>query len=248
MSRLAPPTTPPAWQRFDPAALRFLGQLRRNNRRDWFLDHRGEYEALVRQPLRALVEEVDVLLAEVMPELRGDPARSVFRIHRDVRFSSDKSPYKTHAAAWFPHHDAGSGVGQVAHGGAGFYVHLEPGASLVAAGIWMPPKPSLDLIRARLVDRHAEFARLVNAATFRRRMGRLSEEAMLVRAPRGSDPDHPAAPWLRYKSFTVHRMLSDDEITSPRLLTALATDLRTVRPLVRWLNSALGLAAQESRA
>ncbi len=229
------------------AALTFLRGLKANNRREWFEHHRDEYQHLVRDPLRALVEDVDVLLAREIPELIGEPRRSVFRIHRDVRFSHDKSPYKTHAAAWFRHRDSARGVGQNSHGGAGFYVHVEPRGSMVAAGIWMPPKASLDLIRARLLDHHEQFAAILRAPGMRRRMSQLSEESMLVRHPRGSDPDHPAARWLRYKSFTVHRMMTDAEITSPDLLAELSRDLRAVRPLVRWLNEALGLAPLERR-
>jgi uncharacterized protein (TIGR02453 family) len=164
----------------------------------------------------------------------------MFRIHRDVRFSRDKSPYKTHASCWLYHRDAGRGVGQEAHGGAGLYVHLEPGASMVAAGLWMPAKPALDLIREGLLDDHEAFAALVGQRSFRRRFGRLSEEAMLVRAPRGVDPEHPAVPWLRYKSFTVHRMLDDALMTSPRLVATLARDFTALVPMVRWLNAALG--------
>ena len=145
--RSSPSTTPAAgrrWlRRLPPRALTFLRQLRRNNRKPWFEQHRAVYETEVRDPMRALVEEVDVGLARVAPEIIGDPRRSVFRIHRDVRFSRDKSPYKTQAAAWFYHADAGKGVGTEAGGGAGFYFQLAPGECFVGGGIWMPPRPAL---------------------------------------------------------------------------------------------------------
>src|SRR5512143_1225889 len=125
---------------FTPASLRFLRALARNNARPWFEAHRPEYEALVRDPMRDLVDEMDVRCADFAPEIVGDPKRSIFRIYRDVRFSKDKSPYKTHASFWMTHQSAGHGVGSETHGaGAGFYFHLEPGASLVAGGVWMPP-------------------------------------------------------------------------------------------------------------
>lgn len=236
-----------AFAGFDPGALRFLRRLRRHNEREWFEAHRDEYLALVRDPMRALVEELDVRLARIAPELTGDPRRSMFRIHRDVRFSRDKSPYKTHASCWLFHRDAGKGVGQEAHGGAGLYVHLEPGASMVAGGLWMPAKPALDRVREALLDDHESFAAIVGASTFRRRFGRLSEEAMLVRAPRGVDPDHPAVPWLRYKSFTVHRMLDDAAMADRRLPAVLERDFAALRPMVRWLNAALGFPPAERR-
>src|SRR5262245_58442176 len=126
---------------FGPESLAFLRGLARNNNRTWFEAHRDDYESSVKQPMADLVEEVDLRLARLAPEIMGDPKRSVFRIHRDVRFSRDKSPYKTHAACWFFHGRGSAKVGREAHGGgAGFYFHLQPGASLVGGGCWMPPK------------------------------------------------------------------------------------------------------------
>lgn len=245
-----PPRPQPAtaaFAGFPPAALTFLRQLRRHNEREWFEAHRTEYEQLLRNPMREFLEEFDVLLAGTLPEIVADAKRSMFRIHRDVRFSRDKSPYKTHASCWAYHHDAGRGVGSVAHGGAGIYVHLEPGASMIAAGIWMPPKPALDLIRERLLEHHRAFAAIIKAAPLARRFGPLSEEAMLVRTPRGVDPAHPAAGWLRYKSFTVSRPVDDAVMTSPALLKELARDLAILGPMVRWLNDALGFAPASRR-
>src|SRR6476620_5590634 len=118
---------------FTERSLRFLRALRRHNDRDWFAAHRSEYEVDVRGPMRALVEEMDVRLARLAPEMVGHPVRSIFRIPRDVRFAADKSPYKTHAAAQFYHRDVGRGAGVDATGaGAAFYFHLDPAGSFVA--------------------------------------------------------------------------------------------------------------------
>src|SRR3954462_12048683 len=150
---------------FRPAAFTFLRSLKKNNDREWFERNRATYEAEVRAPLAALVEEVDVRLATVAPEIVGDPKRSLFRIHRDVRFSSDKSPYKTNAACWFYHGDAGRGVGSAttAHGGAGFYFHMEPGQAFLGGAIWMPPRPTLTVIRDKIDEEHASLSRLLRA-------------------------------------------------------------------------------------
>lgn len=233
---------------FDAAALRFLRGLKRRNEREWFEAHRAEYDQFVRTPMRALIEELDVHLAAHVPELVGDPKRSIFRIHRDVRFSTDKSPYKTHASAWLFHEDAGRVVGQQAHGGAGVYVHLEPGASMVAGGIWMPPKAGLDKLRDRLAEAHEGFEAIVLERGFRRRFGDLDAEAVLVRPPRGVDPMHPAIRWLKYKSFTVSRPLEDAVMTSPRLVPTLAKDIAALTPFVRWLNDALGFPSRSTRS
>jgi uncharacterized protein (TIGR02453 family) len=184
----------------------------------------------------------------VAPEVIGDPRRSVFRIHRDVRFSADKSPYKTHAACQFYHRDAGRGAGQDAEGaGAGLYVQLSDGDSFVAGGIWMPARPSLNRIREALADEPDALDRIVRAPSFRRRFGALDREAMLSRLPRGYAEGHPAEQWLRYKSFTATRVLTDREATSPRLAAALERDFATLVPLVRWLNTAIGYKAAERR-
>jgi uncharacterized protein (TIGR02453 family) len=232
---------------FRPAALRFLAQLKRHNTRPWFEANRARYELEVREPLRLLVEEVDVRLARLAPEMVGDPKRSMFRIHRDVRFSRDKSPYKTHAACWFYHRDAGRGVGQDASGGAGFYFHLEPGQCLIGAGIWMPPRPALSRIRDALVEDQAGFEAIVEDRGFRRRYGSLDDEAMLTRPPRGFTEGHPAARWLRYQSFTAGRLLTERAVTSPRLVERLAEDYERLAPLVRWLNRSLGFRAIDRR-
>ena len=229
---------------FTPGALRFLRGLRRHNTRDWFERHRAEYEAEVRDPMRALVEEMDVRLARVAPELTGDPRRSVFRIHRDVRFSSDKSPYKTNAACQFYHHDAGR---DAEGAGAGLYFHLEEKGCFVAGGIWMPARASLDRIREALAGSPRALDRIVAAPSFRRRFRALDEEAMLTRMPRGYAEGHPAARWLRYKSYTATRMLSEREVLSPRLPATLERDFTALLPLVRWLNGAIGYGVWERR-
>jgi uncharacterized protein (TIGR02453 family) len=232
---------------FRPAALRFLTQLKRRNTRTWFEANRAVYETEVRGPLKALVEEVDVRLARFAPELVGDPRRSIFRIHRDVRFSRDKSPYKTHAACWFYHQDAGRGVGSEAQGGAGLYFHFSPAEVLVGAGIWMPPRPALDRIREALAENHRGFEAIVLAPAFRRRFGPLDEDAMLKRMPRGFGEDHPAARWLRYQSFTAGRTLTRRDLLSPRLPALIEKDYAALTPLVRWLNTALGFRTLERR-
>jgi uncharacterized protein (TIGR02453 family) len=226
--------------RLTPALFSFLERLERNNRRDWFEMHRAEYEAAVRDPIRALVEEMDVRLARFAPEIVGDPRRSPFRIFRDVRFSRDKTPYKTHVAVWFYHRDAGRGVGQEAGSGAGFYFHVGLDTCFLGGGIWMPPRPVLARLRDALAGDPESFERIVLAPGFRRRFGDLDDEAMLARVPRGFPPDHPAARWLRYRSFTAGRQLTRREVLRRDLPDLLARDFAALLPLVRWLNAALG--------
>jgi uncharacterized protein (TIGR02453 family) len=239
-----------AFSRFRPQALAFLRGLKRRNEKPWFEAHRPEYDAEVLGPLKLLAEELDVRFARLAPEFVAPPKRALFRIHRDVRFSKDKSPYKTHAALWVFHRDAGRGVGRDAHGGAGFYFHIEPGASLVAGGFWMPPRPLLGTIRERIAEEQRGFERLVKAPSFKKRFGALTDDepgVRLTRVPRGFAPDHPAAHWLRFNSFTASRALSDTEVLSPRLVDGIMKDYAALLPLVRWLNGTLGYPAATSR-
>jgi len=173
----------------------------------------------------------------------------MFRINRDIRFSKDKSPYKTNAAAWFFHAEAQRSVGRDAEGGsAGFYFHLEPGASFVAAGLWMPPTGQLARIREELGHNLKSFERVVTHPATVRRFGKLDATENLVRMPRGYAEDHPAAQWLRHRSFTLSRRLTDAQVTHARLAATLAADFERLTPLVRWLNLALGLGPIPSRA
>jgi len=241
------PVAPEPFTGFRPDALRFFRTLKRRNTRPWFEANRAVYELEVKRPLQALVEELDIAFARFAPEIVGDPRRSMFRIHRDVRFSTDKSPYKTHAACWFYHADAGRGVGGETEGGAGFYFQLAPGESFLGAGIWMPPRASLARIRDAIVADQAGFEEVVLSPRSRRRYGRLDEEAMLTRLPRGFAQGHPATRWLRYQSFTVGRGLGDREALSPRLATVLGRDFEALTPFVRWLNAALGFRSATRR-
>jgi uncharacterized protein (TIGR02453 family) len=232
---------------FTKRALTFLRGLKKHNAKPWFEAHRDEYEQDIRAPMRELIEELDVSFAGFAPEIGGDVKRSMFRINRDIRFSKDKSPYKTHAACWFHHRGATRNVGQeAAEGSAGFYFHLEPGGrSMIGAGLWMPPRPQLNKLRDAIADDPKGFDRLARAIP--KRFGGLEDEGSLKRMPRGFAEDHPAAKYLRYQSFTTGRALTDSDVTSPRLASLLAREYEAMLPLVRWLNGALGFRPVASR-
>jgi uncharacterized protein (TIGR02453 family) len=233
---------------FSDESLSFLVGLARNNEKPWFEANRGRYEEHIRRPMRELVEEMDVRFARFAPEIVGDVKRSPFRIYRDIRFSSDKSPYKTHAACWFFHRDGAHTVGREATGGgAGFYFHLSPEQSFVGGGMWMPPRSALNRLREAIVEDQEEFEGAVTSAAVKRRFGSLSEEAMLKRMPRGYVSDHPAARWLRHQSFVLGRGLAAAEVTSESLPGLLQRDFETMLPLVRWLNRVLGLMPASRR-
>jgi uncharacterized protein (TIGR02453 family) len=224
---------------FTPKALAFLKGLKKNNNKLWFEAHRADYEDELREPMRFLIGEMDARMRKFAPEIGGDPKRSMFRINRDIRFSKDKSPYKTHAACWFAHRSSNAKVGQEAEGGsAGFYFHLEPGQCMVGAGLWMPPRPQVNAIRDLMVEKPKPFLTMV--AGLKRFGGLDGDGATLKRMPRGYDEKHVAAKWLKYQSFTTGRVVPDSFATNAKLPALLEKEFKAMLPLVRWLNSALG--------
>jgi uncharacterized protein (TIGR02453 family) len=232
---------------FSKRALGFFRGLARHNEKAWFEAHRTDYETEVRQPMRELIEDLDTRFAEFAPEIGGDPKRSMFRINRDIRFSKDKSPYKTHAACWFHHLNAARSVGAEADAGsAGYYFHLEPGGrSMIGAGLWMPPRPQLNKLREAIAKDPKGFDKMARAIPSR--FGGLDDEGALKRMPRGYAGDHPAAKWLRLQSFTSGRTLTDAQVTGPSLASLLAREYEALLPLVRWLNGVLGFRPASRR-
>jgi uncharacterized protein (TIGR02453 family) len=227
---------------FTPTSFAFLKGLKKHNTRPWFEAHRADYEFQIKAPMKDLIEEMDVRLAKIAPEIVGDPKRSMFRIFRDVRFSKDKSPYKVHAACWFFHRDGRHNVGQDSEGGgAGYYFHFQPGECFTGGGLWMPPKPALDKLRDAIATDFSRFKRVAQAPALKQRFGGLDDENTLKRVPRGFDPEHPAAEWLKYQSFLAGRKVPDRVATSAKLGKFLEDDFKAMLPLVRWINGVLGL-------
>ena len=212
---------------FEPDAVQFLADLASNNDRAWFQPRKGEYERLLKRPLEALCVALEERFRALDIPLQADPARSPFRIYRDVRFSKDKSPYKTNVGASLPWIGEGD-----AH--AGGYFHLEPGGAFVGGGMWHPEKASLDAFR-RLLDRdpgrvHAVTDDAVFVATF----GRLNGDR-LTRVPQGYRPDHPEAELLKLKDMTFGHRLSDADVYAADLPDRLAASLAKAVPVMRLL-------------
>lgn len=236
---------------FGPGLFRFFRSLARHNERAWFEAHRDDYEREVLLRLRALVDEMDARLGVFAPEFTGGK-RSIFRLHRDIRFSNDKRPYKENAAAWFYHRDAGreGTLGTAVRAAAAFYVHLKPGECFAGGGLWTPEREDLHLVREAIAARPHELPRLLSATAFRAAapQGLDRDEGMvLARVPRPWTSEHPAAEWLRHKSFTATVSFADDEVLGPAFADRLEEAYRALLPLLRWCNAALGHRSAERR-
>ncbi len=218
-----------------PELFRFFEELSRNNEREWFEARKSRYELSVREPLLAFVRDFEAPLEAISQHLVADDRKiggSLFRIHRDTRFSKDKTPYKTWAALQF-RHEAGKDV----HA-PGFYLHLAPGNVMMGAGCWHPAREALDSIRVEIAgrpDRWQAARDEIISAGFE-----LAGEA-LKNVPRGYDAGHPAADDLKRKDFIAMRQLSEKEVCAADFVERYAALCATAAPLMRFLTSALGV-------
>jgi len=217
---------------FPAETLRFLRALKRNNRREWFEAHRGDYEQYVRQPMTAIVERLAVDLRAFAPELIASPKVSMFRIYRDTRFSDNKTPYKTHVAARFPTR------GLPRHEGAGVYFHVAPDGVWIGGGMYRPLPAELLAVRQHIASHLRQFRAIVEAPAFRRQFGALDGEK-LTRVPRGFPADHPAAEYLKFKQWVGGADFPATLATRPGFYKTLLTVFRQVMPLTRFLNAPL---------
>ncbi len=221
------PTATETFTGFKPEAIQFLADLAENNDRAWFQPRKGEYERLLKQPLEALcIALADRFAAAGLP-LTADPARSPFRIYRDVRFSKDKSPYKTNIGAAFPW--IGEGDGR-----PGGYFHLEPGEAFVGGGMWHPEKAALDAFRRLLDTDPARVHAATDDPSFVATFGKVNGDR-LTRVPQGYRQDHPEAELLKLKDVTFGQRLSDADVASPELPDRLVESLATAVPVMRML-------------
>jgi len=221
--------TRPAFSGFPVEGLQFLRSLTRNNNREWFQEHKGIYEECLKQPMMDLIASLAEDFAEFAPEMIASPKASAYRIHRDTRFSKDKSPYKTHVAAVFPR----EGLGK--HEGAGFYLHISPTEVLFGGGLYMPLPEDLNAVRQRISEDAGALLKIVKASGFRRLFGSLSGE-QLSRVPRGFPPDHPAADYLRMKQFLASRTFPPALATDRSFYSEVVKTFRGMVPLIRFLN------------
>lgn len=210
-----------------PAAFAFLSDLAANNDRTWFMANKPRYESDVLVPFRSLLAGVITTLAARKIPLTGDPAKAVFRIHRDVRFSHDKLPYKTHAGAVLTR-DGGKGKSGL------LYIHLDPAECFVAAGFWQPDKEALGALREAIYTEPTRFATMRSGLRAARL--ELDDSESLVRMPRGyEDATDPAlAQVLRLKSFVVRRAIRHEALACATVAGDIADFAGDALPLLEF--------------
>lgn len=222
---------------FSEALFLFLNELKDNNDKDWFQQHKARYERDVREPMLAFIADFADPLEKISPHFVADPRKqggSMFRIHRDVRFAKDKSPYKTVASCHFRHEATTKDV----HG-PGFYLHLEPGNVFIGAGIYMPSGPTLTAIRDALVADPDGWKKATSGRAFNTSFSLGGES--LSRPPRGYEADHELIEDLKRKSFIAGASLSEQDAVAPGFIDKLAKLYGHCGPLMAFLAKALDL-------
>lgn len=227
-----PPKTAAATP-FDSQLFRFLEDLKAHNDREWFQTHKARFEAEARDPMLGFIAAFSDQLAGISKHFVADPrpsGGSMFRIYRDTRFAKDKSPYKTHLAAHFPHRSCGS---EGIHG-PGFYLHLEPGASFAGGGLWHPDPVSLRKVREAIATKTRAWKAVKD-------LGLEIRGEALKRVPQGFDPNHPFAEDLKFKDFYIGTDFTDAQVRSPEFLVLFTQACLQAGPLVSFLCKGLEL-------
>lgn len=229
----------PSFAGFPPDAMTFLRGLKKHNTREWFQPRKEIYEEKVKGPMIELVAALMRRMDDFAPDYTGDPSKAIYRIYRDTRFSTNKTPYKTHIAAIFKHRDLDK------HSGAGFYFSVAPDEIEVGGGVYMPMPEDLLAIRNHLAVHHEEFRRLAAGRTVRRLFGEVAGDS-LSRVPKGFPADHPAADLLRMKQFLLFGALEPSLATTPKLYRELLTRFQAMSPFLEFLNRPLQRKAAKS--
>ena len=212
--------------------LQFLKAIAKNNHKEWLDANRTQYDA-------AKLNFIELISFCIQEHGKKDAAiatltakECLFRINRDIRFSKDKSPYKTNFGASFS-----KGAKKIQT--AGYYFHLEPGENFVGGGLWMPMAPDLNKVRQEIDYCYKEFSSILNKPAFKSTYGDMDNSMKLVRPPKRFEIDNPALEYIKLKSFVVTRTIKDTELMDKQLVKNVVKDFKTIAPLVHFLNRAI---------
>ncbi|GAA3736959.1 MULTISPECIES: DUF2461 domain-containing protein [Flavobacterium] len=215
-------------------SLQFLDDLKKNNNREWFQENKKRYEVF-KKDYHQLVSDFLDAMKPLDPSLELLEVKNcTFRINRDIRFSKDKSPYKAHLGIWM------SG-GTKGLNRAGYYVHIEKGASFIAGGFYSPESEDLKKVRKEIAFFYDDLQEILNDKNFKKEFGSLdiNENNSLKSMPRGYEKDHPAIEFLKLKSFTATQKYDISEVTQKDFVKKISQKLIALKPLNEFINRAL---------
>lgn len=211
--------------------LNFLQQLSENNNRDWFHEHKQEF-IKAKENFEIITEILISQIGKFDKEVGSLQAKNcIFRIYRDVRFSKDKSPYKTNFGAFLV-------PGGKKSGKAGYYLHLDPNGSFLAGGVYMPPSDQLKRIRSYIFEHTGELKQIISEPGFKNNFGEISGDT-LKKAPRGFPADFPDLDLLKFKSYIVVKEFNKPAVIRPEFLNEAFEVYHHMNPFIAYLNKAL---------
>ena len=215
-------------------ALQFIEDLKNNNNKEWFHENKKRYEFFKK--------EYQNLIAEILQEMKPLDAslanlevkNCTFRINRDIRFSKDKSPYKSNMGIWLS-------TNKNYKNSPGYYIHYEKGSSFIAGGLYCPEAEELKKVRKEIAFFYEDLEKISSNATFKKEFGTLDrdETNVLKKAPKDYDPNHPAIEFLKLKSFTATQKISDELFIDKDFAKKITEKLIALKPLNEFLNRAL---------
>lgn len=213
--------------------LKFLKDLKKNNNKTWFDEHRKQYET-ARSDFNNLVEELITVIALFdAPIGQLSVKECVFRINRDVRFSKDKRPYKNNMACYFNR-------GGKKSNGAGYYLHVEPGNSMAAGGMWVPETAVLAGIRQEIDYNFTDWKKIIENKNFTKTFTQgVKSNDTLIRPPKGYDENNQAIEFLKMKSFVASRPFTDLDLQNKTFVKEVAKTFSTMKPLIDFLNTSV---------
>lgn len=209
--------------------MQFLRELEANNDREWFTPRKAIFETKVKAPILELISDLNGVLAKVAPDYVTDPAKSLYRIYRDTRFSKDKTPYKTHASALFWKQSLGKDQG------AAMYLQIGPDEVMCGGGIYMSEPDVLRAIREYAAGNAVELRKILSRPGVKKLFGEMSGESA-ARVPKGFDPAHPEVDLLKRKQFLLFATLEGGVATTPKLYTELKSRFEAIVPFIEFLN------------
>ena len=210
---------------FSKATLKFLKDLTANNNRDWFAENKHRYQ----EAHQEMKDFGETLLNKMSHHDEIENIRA-YRIYRDVRFSKDKTPYKSHL---------GCGMKRATKWKrGGYYFNIEPGNNFVAGGFWGPNPGDLKRIRQEFANDHKSFEKIIRSAAFKKTFGTL-EGDQVKSAPKGYPKDHPAIEFLRYKQFIVRHRFTNQQVTTPGFVNDLSKAFKAMRPFLNYMSEVL---------
>jgi len=221
-----------SWKMITTSTFDFLSKLKENNNREWFQQHKKEYES-VRKEYESFIGDIIPEISLLDPAI-GQPALKdcLFRIYRDVRFSNDKSPYKTHFGAFI-------GKGGRKTNGVGYYIHIEPGQSMIAGGVYQPQPDILKLIRNEIYFNSAEFKHILTDPKFAGFFGALDDFDKMKQSPKDFPADFPEIDLLKYRSYIVFKTLPDKDILKPDFRKDILEIFKAMLPFHVFLHRAI---------